>query len=296
MGGALAAEASAAGHEVHVVDVSTALVDHIREQGLSVTGPQPVTAHPHATTDPSEVGVVDVVVLFVKAQHTRAAAATIEALRGPDTVVVSLQNGWGNADVLAEVLGTRNLVFGVTYNSCSIAGLGVVLHSGHGETFVGVVDPDADEAPARVAAELLTSSGWPATATDGVRTEIWKKLILNAATLPTAALTGLPAGALGRCEPMLALVDDLAREAVDVARALGLPIDAEERIERIHGVLAAAGDGKASMLQDVEARRKTEVEVINQAVVDAGARLGVATPLNTTMTELIAGLEESWTR
>lgn len=294
MGGALAAEAAVAGHDVHIVDVSAALVDHVTEHGLEIrSGDSTVIGRPKATTDPASVGPVDVVVLFVKAQHTRSAAESVKRLRGEHTVVLSLQNGWGNADTLSEVLGTDRLVFGVTYHSCSIIDLGVVNHSGRGETFVGGYEGN-DQSAAEMAGELLRTSGWSTTVTRDVRTEIWKKLVLNSATLPTAALTGLNAGALGKTQEMAPIVEALARETTEVAQSLGFDIDPDERIERIRATLAGAGSGKPSMLQDTDARRKTEIEVINAAVVRAGESTGTATPLNSLMTALIAGLERSW--
>jgi len=295
MGGALAVEAARAGHAVHVVDVSAELVGRVNEQGLRVhAGDSVITADLTATTEPSSVGVVDVVVVFVKAQHTQSAAKSVEQLRGDDTVIATLQNGWGNADVLAGELGPDNLVFGVTYNSCSVLELGVVRHSGRGDTFVGPYDANASLGPAETAGELLRTSGWATTVSPVVRAEIWKKLVLNCATLPTAALTGLTIGALGRSELMMPIVEGLAEETTAVARALGLDIDPAERIDRIKAVLANGGPGKASMLQDVEARRKTEIEVINAAVVRAAEKTSVPTPLNSLMVGLVAGLETSW--
>lgn len=294
MGGALAAEASLAGHDVYIVDVSRELVDRVTGHGLEIhSGDTVVTATPNATLDASTVGHVDVIVLFVKAQHTRSAALSLAPMLGGSTTVLSLQNGWGNADILAEILGTDQLVFGVTYHSCSLLDLGVVNHSGRGETYIGKYDGDNDASTDAIA-EFLDSSGWSTTVTPTVRTEIWKKLILNSATLPTAALTGLTAGALGASVEMTTVVDAIARETTTVARSLGLDIDAEERLDNIHATLAGAGDGKASMLQDAEARRKMEIEVINAAVVRAGESTGTATPLNTLMTAMIAGLEKSW--
>lgn len=296
MGGTLAAEAWLSGHDVTIVDVSKDLVDRVMKDGIEVRSTGSVaTARPKATTEASAVGPVDVAVIFVKAQHTRSAAASVKLLQGKSTVVLSLQNGWGNADVLSELLGTERLVFGVTYNSSSILELGVVSHSGSGETFVGGY-AEGDQASAEVVAELLNTSGWSTTVTPNVRTEIWKKLILNSATLPTSALTRLNAGALGDSKDMAPVIEGLAREATEVARSLGLDVDPEERIERIRAILAGAGAGKPSMLQDAEASRKTEIEVINAAVVRAGESTGTPTPLNSLMTSLIAGLEASWTQ
>ena len=295
MGGAFAAEASAAGHEVHVLDVSSSLVSMIVDRGLVVHGGQhDLTERIHASTDAADIGVVDAVMVFVKAQHTAAAARSTRAMRDDHTVVASLQNGWGNSDTIAREIGTARLVYGVTYHSCSVSGLAEVAHTGRGESFVGPYE-GRDLAASERVAELLTSSGWSGRVSPDVRTEIWKKLILNAATLPTAALTNLPAGQLAVGEAMSALVDSAALEACAVAKGLGLDIDPHERIERIHAVLTAAGPGKASMLQDTQACRKTEIEVINVAVVRAAAEVGIEVPVNRALVALIGGLEQSWT-
>jgi 2-dehydropantoate 2-reductase len=112
--------------------------------------------------------------------------------------------------------------------------------------------------------------------------------------LPTSALTGLYAGTIGEFEEMLLVCDALANEASAVARAKGLNIDPEERVSSIRSLLAVAGKGKASMLQDAEARRKTEIEVINGAVVREAEALGLPVPLNAAMVRMIHGLELSW--
>jgi 2-dehydropantoate 2-reductase len=295
MGGSLAAHASRAGHEVTVVDVSRALVDQINAHGIEVSAADGDFEAPvSATDDSASVGVVDVVVVFVKAQHTVDAGTAIGPLVGPDTAVATLQNGWGNADRLAERVPARQLVVGVTYNSCTTLGLGRVLHSGRGRTVVGPYSGE-DRFAARLA-ELLTSADWPAEVSARVLTEIWKKLVLNAATLPVAALTRLPAGGLGQPGEVRDLVDALAAEAVAVARAQGLAIELDERIEAIHTVLERAGDGKPSMLQDVLADRKTEIETVNGAVVAAGTERDLEVPLNQAMIALVHGLERSYQR
>jgi len=296
MGGALAAEAAHAGHDVYVLDVSADLVAAIRERGIVVTlEDEQVTGRVRAETDPAAIGTVDLVVIFVKAQHTMSAASRVGALRHPGTIVLSLQNGWGNADAIADVAGTDRLVFGVTYNSCSSSGLAQIRHTGRGQTVIGPYAADqAGADAAESAAAALTSAGWPCRVSPDVRTEIWKKLILNAATLPTAALTNLPAGDLTLGTAMRELVDAAAREACTVALGLGLAIDTDERLDTIHAVLRAAGKGKASMLQDTQAKRKTEVEVINGAVARIAADLGIAVPVNRALAALISGLERSW--
>lgn len=297
MGGMFAARLALGGVDVAVVDVAADVVAAIEAQGLVLQGKEGEdTVRFRATTDPGAIGPADVVIFFVKAQHTAAAADLARPLVSPATTVVSLQNGWGNSDILAGVYPPEHVVMGVTYHSATVIGPGRVAHTGQGATFLG---PYVDGAPLERAAavqDALARGGIEATATPLVKTEIWKKLILNAATLPTTALTRLCAGDLGQPGPMRDLVDAVASEAVSVARAQGYDIDRGERIERIHAVLTGAGTGKASMLQDVEARRKTEIEVVNGAVVRAAQRAGTPVPLNQAMVALIGALERGWRR
>lgn len=297
MGGTFAARLAQGGVDVAVVDVSAEIVGAITTAGLALESKEgDETVRLRATADPAELGPAGIVIFFVKAQHTAAAAQLARPLVTATTTVVSLQNGWGNADVLAGVFAPEQLVMGVTYHSATVTAPGRVAHTGRGATFIG---PYVDGAPLErtgAVRDVLARGGIEAEATPRVKTEIWKKLILNAATLPTAALTRLCAGDLGQPGSTLDLVDAVAAEAVDVARAQGYAIEREERIERIHAVLAGAGKGKASMLQDVEARRKTEIEVVNGAVVRAAERLGIDVPLNRAMVALIGGLERGWQR
>jgi 2-dehydropantoate 2-reductase len=297
MGSVWAVSLTHTGNTVTVVDVAQPLVDAINEHGLTVQGKQDTQeARLHATSNPAEVGEVDLVFFFVKAQHTASAAKLAQPLVSSSTTVVSLQNGWGNADVLAETFASEQIVVGVTYHSATIVSPALVAHTGIGPTYIGPYDGSAGLERSQVVSTQLHDAGIENTVTPNVKTEIWKKLILNAATLPTSSLTGLRVGELGQAGPMLALVDALAAEAVNVARTLGYEIELTERIERIHTVLNGGGAGKSSMLQDVEARRKTEIEVINGAVLRAAEQNSVDVPLNRAMVALIGGLERSWQR
>lgn len=302
MGGVWAVLLSKIGHQVSVVDVSAQLVDTINADGLAIVeAPRADAAvrdqvRIQATSQPADVGVCDAVFFFVKAQHTASAAALAAPLVSQETTVVSLQNGWGNADVLARSFAPEQIVVGVTYHSATTVAFARVAHTGKGPTFVGPYKDGASLERTELISRALNEAGVENTATAQVKTEIWKKLILNAATLPTSSLTRLRSVELGQPGPLLDLVDAVTAEAVQVAQALGYEIAYEERVERIHTILAGAGAGKSSMLQDVEAQRKTEIEVVNGAVVRAAQQVGVATPLNQALVALINGLERSWQR
>lgn len=297
MGGLWAGLLGTADVDVTIVDVAPQVVEAIRSEGLIITSAEGVQhTRPSACGDPADVGVVDIVYFFTKAHHTAAAASLARPLVADDTTVVSLQNGWGNSDVIGKALGEGRLVSGVTYQSARVDGPGRITHTSAGPTTVGPFATDATMARSEVIATLQSRAGIQTTATSGVRTEIWKKVVLNTATLPTSALTGLLAGELGRPGAMLDLADAIAVEAVGILRAAGYDIDADERVAFINGLLGRAGSGKASMLQDVEAKRKTEIDVVNGAIVRQAEALGLDAPINRAMVALVGGLERSWAR
>jgi 2-dehydropantoate 2-reductase len=292
MGSIFGARFAQAGHDAVLVDVVESLVDAINAKGVTVVrGDDETVTHVAATTDPASVGPVDIVVFFTKCYHTAAAAEGARPLVGPSTVVASLQNGWGNGDTLASAFAPQQVVVGVTYNSGLLQGPGRVVHPAEQPTLVGsFVDGGDGDGAARLA-EAIAAAGFEVSVASPVRPEIWKKLILNTATLPSAALTGMHAGALGACDDTHALVSDTTREAVAVAQGLGYEIDYDERIDTIFALLEKAGPSKASMLQDVEAGRRTEIDVINGAVVKAADELGVPVPINRALVRLIKGWE-----
>jgi 2-dehydropantoate 2-reductase len=292
MGGIFGAGFHSGGHETVLVDVSRPLIEKIEADGITIVSKEGSerTVRVPATGDPASVGHVDLAVFFVKCYHTASAAETARSLVGRDTVVASLQNGWGNGDVLAAAYDSGQIVVGVTYNSGTVLELGKVAHPGVGATYLGPFEGDSVEGAERLA-QVLQDGGFKAHVTTPIRPEIWKKLILNAATLPTASLAGMNAGALTAHELMHGLVTDTAREAVVVARALGYDIDEQERVDTIHTLLERAGPTRGSMLQDFEAGRQTEIDVINGAVVKAGDERGIPVPLNRAFVALVKGWE-----
>jgi 2-dehydropantoate 2-reductase len=291
MGSIFGARFHQAGHETVLVDVAAPLVEKINADGVAIVrGDEERTTRVPATADPASVGPVDLVVFCVKCYQTAAAAELARPLVGPETVVASLQNGWGNGDVLAGVYPPEQIVVGVTYNSGTVLDLARVAHPGVGPTTMGAF-ADGDLTGAERLASALTDGGLEAHVATPIRPEIWKKLILNAATLPSAALTGMIAGALAAHAEMRELVTETAREAVAAARALGYEIDEQERIDTILGLLERAGPTKASMLQDFEAGRRTEIDVINGAVVRAAGETGTPVPLNRALVALVKGWE-----
>lgn len=289
--GRMLASALSESQNVVLLDIDEPLIATLNSSGIVVErGEERRETHLDAVSSIEGLPMASMVFFCVKSYATAAAAQTISPIVDFDTTICSLQNGWGNGDVLALAFDPSQVVIGVTYNSATVRD-GVVYHTGSGKTVVGPYEGSVERAEA--IANAMRDAGLEASSLEAVRPEIWKKLILNAATLPTAALSGLSTGGLGGFPPMLELVDDLTREAVSVAVGLGYEIDVDERIALIHQILERGGDGKASMLQDLEASRKTEVDVVCGAVARAASELKIDVPLTRAMYALVKGVEKA---
>jgi 2-dehydropantoate 2-reductase len=270
---------------VLLVDVDHGVVAAIEADGVRL-GEETVRAA--ITADPSGEAPCDAVLVLVKTYDTAAAAALAAPLVGPDTTVATLQNGIGGADVLVEEFGAERVVTGVTYQGATVLAPGRIRHHMHGETWVG----DDLEAAAPLA-EALTAAGQPTHALAPVAPRIWKKLCNNCMGNATAALTGMNAGQMVGDDAILALQRAIAREAVAVAHALGHELDLEDCIETNTAILRSSGDGRPSMLQDVEAGRRTEIDTLNGAIVRHADALGIDVPVNRALAALVAGWERA---
>jgi 2-dehydropantoate 2-reductase len=292
MGGLFGGGLAAAGHEVSLIDVAPAAISAINGAGLKIEEKSGETrsVKVRATDDPASVGPVDAVLNFVKCYHTEAAVRAAAPMIGPDTAVLTLQNGWGNAETISGIVGRERVLVGLTYHSGVLAGPGHVKHPGIGMTYVGELSGETTPRLEALAA-ALRSAGFEVTPSTSILDEIWKKLALNCCTLPTSALLGLFSHELAAIAPMRDEMRAILAEVKAVAGAQGIALDEEERWGTIIGILERGVGGKSSMLQDVEAGRRTEIDVINGAIVAAGQKTGVATPHNAAMVNLVRGWE-----
>lgn len=292
VGGALAR----AGNDIVLVDVAKDIVDTINSAGLIVEDKSGhrQTIKIRATDQPAAVGPVDLIVVFVKCHQTETAVRSSGSMLGPGTTVLSLQNGWGNGPKIAEAVGPERLLLGVSYHSATTLAPGHVLHAGEGMTFIGELDGRFSNRLTAIA-DLFNGAGITVTPTVSILKEIWSKLALNVATLPTSASIRLTAERLLQTREMEQLMKELLRETVAVAQAQKIPLDFDERWQAISGLLGKlALNTKGSMLQDVERRRRTEIDVINGAIVELGRQFNIPTPYNNAMFWLIKALESSF--
>jgi 2-dehydropantoate 2-reductase len=296
MGSAIGAMLHKAGNKVVLIDVSRPTLEAVQSRGLIIqnkAGEQETVRIP-ISDEPDQVGPVDLLLVFVKCYHTEAAVKGAAPMIGSKTTVLSLQNGWGNGPRIAGIVGKDRVVLGVCYHSATVVAPGHVLHAGQGKTFMGELD-GADSPRLQQIVKTFNQAGIVVEPSGQVLKEIWSKLALNVATLPTSSTVRVTAERLLDTPEMQDVMKELLREVVAVANAQDIPLQFDERWETITGLLRKlAPNTKGSMLQDVEARRQTEIDVMCGAIVEAGTRLNIPTPYNRAMIGLIKGLEATY--
>jgi 2-dehydropantoate 2-reductase len=281
--------------EVWAFDLAREHVDAINASGLRISGAGELVGRLRATADAQELPPCDVGIVATKAMHTSAAvAATKHAFA--DGAVASVQNGIGNEEAIAEHV--ERVVRGTTFPAGHVVEPGHVHWDVKGDTTFGPFEPQ----PARTEeieklADACTRAGMPTHAVSDARGPQWRKVIFNAATNPLGALTRLTHGRVCERPDLRALVTTLVDEGKAVAAAQQIELDDDpERLIDHAARKDVAYDHKASMLQDVEARRATEIDYLNGGIARFGRELGVPTPLNEAIWALVRGLEASWTR
>ena len=279
-------------HEVWAYDVWREHTWAIREQGLRLSGAADFTARLNATSDPGEIPRCDYGIVATKAIHTKSAIAQAARAFDGNSAVCSVQNGVGNEELIAEHV--KYVIRGTTFPAGHPVAPGHIGYDIKGDTWIGPFEPT--HTPMSKVEELaaaITEAGMNTIALPDARGAQWTKLIFNASTNPVGALTLLHHGAATRFEPTGHLFHDLIAEGEAVARALGIELHGDPRALVQKGA-AAPGKHKASMLQAVLAKRQTEVDFMNGAIVRWGKKTGVRTPLNQAMWALIKGLEHAW--
>ncbi len=279
------------GVEVWGVDPWAEHVGAIQARGLRVTGLADFVAKVHARTDGRDLPPCDFGLVATKALHTRAAVGRARAALG-NAAVVSVQNGVGNEEVIAELVA--RVIRGSIVTAGAVVEPGVVRYDARGDSWFGPFEPrPAPMGEVEQLARLLTDGGLRTHALRDARGPQWTKVIFNAATSPLAALTGLSVGRVCTDTGLRRQVDRLIAEAVAVCERTGI-VPTRPPQEAVDEAIAEAYDHQPSMLQDVLARRPTEIDVLNGGISAQGGRIGVSTPLHDCMVALVKGLERSW--
>jgi 2-dehydropantoate 2-reductase len=292
MGCLFAARLSKAGFHVTLLDYIEERAKQINEQGIlveGVTGEYTVKV-PTVTRDlPSSP---DMVLICVKSYKTRQASENIKAWLPAKAVVVTLQNGLGNVEILEQVFGKKRTLGGVTSEGATLLGPGKIKHAGQGETIIGPAgDPNG---PAENLVSAFKQADFKAESVDNVTDLIWGKLIVNVGINALTAITRLKNGRLPEVPGTRLVLKEAVKEAVAVAAAKNIQIPYPDPLGRVMQVCEATAGNMASMLQDVLKEKETEVDAINGAIVREGEALGIATPVNLTLTSLVHAIQETY--
>jgi 2-dehydropantoate 2-reductase len=290
MGSLFGALLSEAGTEVWLYDVWHEHVDAINRNGLQIEreGVTRVARIP-ATTDPGKIDRTELVILFVKSTQTEKASAIGRRLAGDKGLVLTLQNGMGNADIVAENIDPEKILAGTTSHGATLLKAGSIRHAGVGPTTLGAWSAtETGLENARRVAEFFTTAGIETEAVNDVHSVVWNKLLINIGINAITALTGIKNGQLLDLESTRDISRAAVEEAMTVARGVSINEDA---VEHVLTVAQATAANRSSMGQDVDHRRQTEISTINGYIVRQAGKLGLHAPVNRTLSALVETLQ-----
>ena len=281
------------GEDVCLVDIREDHIHALVSGGLTVEeGGKILTIPVHATTEVASIGKADLILLFVKAYHTEKAVSDALVLQKEDTVFLTLQNGLGNEEAISKRVDPEKVMLGVTNHGATFLGPGHIRHAGWGKTYIGELDGKETFRVTKIA-QLFTKARIETEVSSNIQSLVWNKLFINVGINPIAAVTGLKNGGLLDHAETLRLMETLVTEAIAVARKKGIPIEGDP-LEKVKAVAEATRENRCSMGQDIDHRRKTEIDAINGAVVREAERLGIAVPYNQMITDLIKVIEKNF--
>lgn len=275
-------------HEVTLVGRAPHM-DAIRRGGLHInTGELSRVVHPRAADSIPPDEDWEIAAIAVKTFHLDEACRLIAALRSRPTYIICLQNGLGNEAIMAKRLPRRRIVRAIVYEGASIIEPGRLARFGPGITWIGTPlarSTDTDREALALLAESWSSAGFPTRLTDEIKHEIWRKLIINASINPLGAVTGLPNGGLVRSPYLRRILRGIVEECERVALAeTGYSLQLGEMAEEI---ACSTSGNRNSMLLDLTAGRRTEIDFLNGRIVEIATRHEIPVPLNEQMVELV---------
>jgi 2-dehydropantoate 2-reductase len=291
--GALLAEG---GHKVWLCDIWQDHINALKQNGLKIEREgETRTVRLNAASDPRQIGESELVLIFVKSTQTQSAAQSAALLADRNGWVMTLQNGMGNAEIIAEHTPSNRVLAGTTSHGATMLKAGSIRHAGAGPTTVGMWAGGAKEFQiARQIADQFTQAGIETAAVEAVRPVIWDKLLVNVGINAITALTGIKNGQILDLESTREISRVAVEEAAAVAQAQGIEIR-KDPVAHVFQVAAATAANRSSMGQDVDHRRPSEIKAINGFVVREAGRMGLTAPVNQTLAALVETMEAHYT-
>ncbi len=268
----------------------------IAHQGVTCRG---VSKNWHAsipaTARAEDIGPADLILICTKAYDTKEAIQRAEPLVAKNTYVLTLQNGWGNVETIAEVVGEEKVLAGMTNQAVTLTGAGQIEHTGTGETIIGHLSGKTPAAVRQIR-EVFNKAKIPTKISRNIKGVLWSKLIVNAGINALTAILRLHNGTLCEHEEVSSILGAAVGEAVKVARRKRIKLIYVDPLAKVEAVCQKTAGNVSSMLQDVLAQRRTEIDYINGVIVKQGRLSGVPTPVNQTLCHLVKGIEHSYSQ
>lgn len=278
-------------NDVTIVGRNGEKMRRIEEYGVCIqeTDGSKKIYHPHAAAEPCKLPAPDLLLFLVKAGDSQEALESVRHLAGPETFLMTLQNGMGHEKLLMKYAPEENIIIGTTNQGSYKLDEISVCHSGLGDTWLGAVSGSGQNfAPV---AETFQACGFPCKLAAQVKEMVWNKLMINASSSVLSGILQVPQGYVAENKAAWNMAQKLIREICAVATADGYHFRADEQIERIEKHLKNAPGGYTSIYADLKAGKKTEVSRINGAVVETGNRLGIPTPAHEFILDIVQAME-----
>ena len=281
------------GHEVWLLDYRKDRADIIRAQGLKIEG---VSGQYHIPfericTDAGIIGKADVIINFVKAYATEASIKSAGDAIKPSTIILTLQNGLGNIERIGALYPDAHCVAGTTAQGATLIGIGHIRHAGIGETIIGAA-AGAGKFHTELIRDLFMSALIPVQIAKDVTSLLWGKLLINCGINPITAIMKIKNGQIAAFPNLLAVMRRAVAEGDQVAQKLGIAVSYQDPAQKVIEVCEATAENRSSMLQDIEAGKKTEIEYMNGTIVRYGEQLGIDIPVNSFLTDMVLALEK----
>lgn len=279
-------------NDVTVVDVSEAMVNAINANGVRIRekdGTETV-CHPTAVINTEAMGPQDLVIVFVKSMFTISALENNRNLIGPDTYIMTLQNGAGHESKLLKFADRKHVIIGSTQHNSSVIEPGFVNHGGSGVSSIGLLD--GGSVAIQHIADTMAECGFECHTEENVQKQVWKKMFTNTAASSLTALFQVPLGFIHSDPNANWLMRQLCREAVEVANSLGLGFNLEEVTRDVDTVCINAPNGYTSIYADIRDGRRSEVDTISGSVVEAAHDQLIGVPFHEMVVKCIHALED----
>ncbi|RKX91055.1 MAG: 2-dehydropantoate 2-reductase [Spirochaetes bacterium] len=292
MGSLFGGKLSKSGEDVILYDVNEAHINRVNQKGLSIhstaTG-ETLVVYPRATKDPEETRGSDIFIIFVKSTITELVVKQFSSFADNNSIVITLQNGLGNEEIIRNIMGKEMVAAGVTSQGATFLGPGEINHAGNGPTHLCMSDKHNEKLKPFV--ETLNKAGFEADIEDNIENLVWSKLIINVGINALTAITNLENGRLLEFQDLKSIMDDLVAEGVAVAAEKGVTLTFPDPLQTVFDVAEKTAKNRSSMLQDFDRGNRTEIDFINGAIVREGSILGINTPVNKTIAGLVRTME-----